>query len=394
MKVVQLFSTGVVSGPEKMCIPGLRQINAEMAGRGYGEVELFYLIEERLGQDQRMVGLRYASGQGITPSALIPVRRRLDLGAVGRLRAELQRCGAGLLHCHATKPSVLGYLATRGTGMHMITTIHGWGDRSGLSPLYDYILFRLLPRFDGVVNVCRSERERLVGRGIDSGLMQVILNAAPDRYGHLTEGLLGGAKSARKRVKRDPISERFRIPNDRVRVATVSRLSTEKGIDVLFHAIRRLHQHEHIACLIMGTGRSERALKSLAGQLGLGDKVTFTGFVDDVDDLYPFIDVLAMPSHREGLPITLIEASFAGRAILATTVGGIPELIEHGTSGLLVQPGDVEALAHGLDRLVQDPELRARLGNGARSRALEHFGLDRWAGEHVDLYEKVSAGPE
>jgi len=99
--------------------------------------------------------------------------------------------------------------------------------------------------------------------------------------------------------------------------------------------------------------------------------------------------VTAMPSHREGLPVTLIEASFAGRAILTTTVGGIPELIEHDASGLLVQPGDVEAFAHGLDRLVQDPRLRARLGQGARRRALEHFGLDRWAREHVDYYEEV-----
>ena len=392
MKVIQLFSTGVVSGPEKMCIPGLRHINEEMAVRGRGEVELFYLIEERLDQNRRMVGPRYAASQGIIPSALIPVRMRLDLGAVGRLRAELRRRGADLLHCHATKPSVLGYLSTRGTGVRLVTTIHGWGDRSGLSPLYDYVLYRLLPHFDGVVNVCSSERERLVQKGIDPGLVHVIRNAGPDRYGDLAEGSFEGTRSVRKRVRRDPISKRLGIPHDRIRVATVSRLSPEKGLDVLLRAIRRLRQPERLACIIMGSGRSETALKSLAGQLGLDDTVTFTGFIADVDDLYPFIDVTAMPSHREGLPITLIEASFAGRAILATTVGGIPELIEHGTSGLLVQPGDVEALAHGLDRLVQDPELRARLGTGARRRALEHFGFDRWAREHVDYYEEISTG--
>ncbi len=392
MKVVQLFSTGVVSGPEKMCIPGLRHINKEMADRCLGEVELFYLIEERLDQNRRMVGPRYAANQGIIPSALIPVRRRLDLGAVRRLRAELKRRGADLLHCHATKPSVLGYLATRGTGVRLVTTIHGWGDRSGLSPLYDHVLYRMLPLFDGVVNVSSSESERLVQKGIDPGLVCVIRNAGPDRYGDLAEGPLQEIGAARKRGRRDPLSKRFGIPHDRVRVAAVGRLSTEKGLDLLLQAIRRLRQPERLACLIMGSGRSETALKSLADKLGLGDAVTFTGFVSDVDDLYPFIDVVAMPSHREGLPITLIEASFAGRAILATTVGGIPELIEHGTSGLLVQPGDVEALAYGLDRLVLDPELRASLGRGARRRALEHFGLDRWAREHVDYYEEISTG--
>ena len=386
MNVVQLFSTGVISGPEKMGLPGLGPISAGMAARGHDRVKLFYLVEERLPPECRLAGPRYAVGLGVSTDSLIRVRRRLDLGAVARLRAELGRTGARILHCHATKPSVLGCLAVRGTGIRLVTTIHGWGDRSGLSPFYDHLLYRLLPRFDRVVNVCRAEKDRLVRRGLDPTRVRVILNAAPDRYG------AGAGRKGRGpgRAGVDPMAERFGLSSDRVRVATVSRLSPEKGIDRLLGAIARLPEPERPDCLVFGTGRCEGELRALADRLGLTGTVTFPGFVEDVDDLYPFVDVVAMPSLREGLPITLIEAAFAGRAILASHVGGIPELVEHDRSGLLVRPDDVEALAHGLGRLVRDRKLRTTLGREARRQALGRFTLERWAREHVELYEALA----
>ncbi len=137
---------------------------------------------------------------------------------------------------------------------------------------------------------------------------------------------------------------------------------------------------------IAGVGDQREALRTAIRERGLTDRVHLLGFREDVGDLLAAADVYAMPSLSEGSPLALMEAMFAGRAIVASRTGGIPELVAHDAEALLAQPGDAAALAAALKTLLGDAGLRARLGAAARRRAASSFTLERMTDEYERLY--------
>jgi glycosyltransferase involved in cell wall biosynthesis len=144
--------------------------------------------------------------------------------------------------------------------------------------------------------------------------------------------------------------------------------------------------------VLVGLGPLEAELKALAAGLGVADRVLFPGSRDDVYRLLPALDVFALSSRFEGLPIALLEAMATGVAPVATTVGGIPEVITDGQNGLLVDPGDPSALAAALGRVLGDDELRAHLGAAAAVRAGD-FDLVNAVRRAEDVYRAAVAHP-
>ncbi|MGH3041767.1 MAG: glycosyltransferase, partial [Gaiellaceae bacterium] len=141
----------------------------------------------------------------------------------------------------------------------------------------------------------------------------------------------------------------------------------------------------HVA--IAGRGEEERALRDFAAGSGIAHRVHLLGFRSDVPDILAAADIYAMPSLSEGLPLALVEAMSAGKAIVASNVGGIPEVMTQGRDGVMVPAGDHKALGAELERLVARPELRRSLGSAAREHARAHFGV----GTMVEAYERLYA---
>lgn len=143
--------------------------------------------------------------------------------------------------------------------------------------------------------------------------------------------------------------------------------------------------------VLVGGGRLDAELRAVAGQLGIADRVVFAGARDDVMALLPAFDIFALSSRHEGLPIALVEAMATGLPAVATTVGGVPELITDGEDGLLVPPGDTSAFAAALAKLAADAPLRTAMGDAARARAgrLDLSGAMRRTQE---IYDTVLAG--
>jgi glycosyltransferase involved in cell wall biosynthesis len=141
---------------------------------------------------------------------------------------------------------------------------------------------------------------------------------------------------------------------------------------------------------IAGTGREMERLRSVARELAVDDRVRLLGPRDDIPDLLAGADIFALPSVWEGLPLALLEAMFAGKAIVASDVAGIPEAVDHGVEGLLVPPTDAAALSGALSDLLTSPELRLRLGNAARARAQGEFSMDTM----TDAYERFYLGSQ
>ena len=145
--------------------------------------------------------------------------------------------------------------------------------------------------------------------------------------------------------------------------------------------------------LVVGDGSARHSLELQARQLALDDRaVRFLGARSDVDALLNAVDFFVLPSDTEGLPLSVLEAMAHGLPIVASHVGGIPELIDHEQHGLLVPPRDPRALAVAVQRLYRDKSLRAKLGAAARARASDEFSLSTTAQQYERLYRRAMAG--
>ncbi|HEY7282278.1 MAG TPA: glycosyltransferase family 4 protein [Actinomycetota bacterium] len=172
-------------------------------------------------------------------------------------------------------------------------------------------------------------------------------------------------------------------------VGVVARLSREKGLDVFLRAMAELPQARSV---IVGDGPERPQLEELARTLCLTDRVTWTGWRDDVRDLLPSFDVFALPSRAEGLPVTVVEAALAERPIVATEIGGIREIVVPGETGLLVPPDDAGALGRAIGNLLDDEEDARRMAGNARARALGMFDPEEMANAYEALYTEVLRG--
>ena len=172
----------------------------------------------------------------------------------------------------------------------------------------------------------------------------------------------------------------------------VARLSAQKNHALLLEAFAQgpaTDPRAHL--LIVGEGALELGLRKRASTLGLADKVHFYGVRNDIPEILGAADVFVLASEWEGNPLSVMEAMASGTPVISTAVGGVPSLIEDDRSGLLVPRGDVKALAHAMRHLLQNPEIRATMGEASRKRAIERFDVRVMAQLYGDLYERVLA---
>jgi glycosyltransferase involved in cell wall biosynthesis len=182
------------------------------------------------------------------------------------------------------------------------------------------------------------------------------------------------------------------IPRDALVVATVATLNPGKGHDLVLEAVATLvPRHETAYVVFIGDGELRPHLEARSRELGMADRLLITGLVLDAARLLPAIDVLVHASQSEGLPNAVLEAAAAGRAIVASDVGGTPEIVADGLSGLLVPPDDRASLVVAIERVLGDADLRARLGAAAREHATTRFAMDRFVAEYAELYLGLAA---
>jgi L-malate glycosyltransferase len=179
-------------------------------------------------------------------------------------------------------------------------------------------------------------------------------------------------------------------PGARVQLTTVAYLIKEKGVDHLVRAMARMRHGQDAHLRIVGDGPEVPRLKALAQELGVDSRVEFAGLRDDVHALLGKTDIFVHPAiWAEAFGLTIAEAMSNGCAVVASRIGGIPELVSHGETGLLFTPGDPEDLARQLDLLVERPALRRQLGRNARARTEQRFDLASCAQQHIGWCEEA-----
>jgi glycosyltransferase involved in cell wall biosynthesis len=185
---------------------------------------------------------------------------------------------------------------------------------------------------------------------------------------------------------RDQKRESLGIGEAELVIGYLGRLSGEKGLRFLIDAVHELADELPMKLLIVGDGPQQSELEEIVDSLGLSDRVVFAGFQTDPEAWLPAFDVSVLPSLTEGTPVALLEAMAARVPLIATNVGGVPQVIADGTNGLLVPAGDAWALSVAIRTLIRDPELMRRLAAAGLETVRTRYGLDSWCRRLEEQY--------
>ena len=301
--------------------------------------------------------------------------------ATWELTAFLRGNFADVVITHGYKSNLLGRPAARRAGIPIISVSRGWTGENLKVRCYEALDRVHLRLMDRVVCVSSGQAQRVRWAGVRAENVHVIRNAAPL-----------AAFTKRDPAIRDRVHE---LSGGRGPIIMgAGRLSPEKGFHVLVEAARYLlEKHPRARIIILGEGPDRSMLERRATQLGLGNRLRFPGFRDDLDDLLPWADVVVLPSFTEGLPNIALEAAAAKVPIVATAVGGTPEVVIENVTGFLVPPGDPVALASQIGNLLRDSGLAQAFGAAGRRHVEEHFSFEGQAGAYQALFEELVPAP-
>lgn len=349
LKVLQVIGGGEIGGAERHLLTLMRLMDRERF-----TPELLCLCEGPF------AGL--CREEGITTHEVV-MRHKLDLATVTPIRHLIREQNIDIVHTHGVRANLVARMAGRSENVPVVTTFHSvlrYDYSSSAEALVARALTRLTnSRTDTFIAISGAIKEDLMSMGVSSEQIEVIYNG-------LDVSLLTPGDSP------DTVRKNLGItPGQRV-VALVGRLHAVKGHIFLLQAAQRIvTQHDDVVFLLVGEGPERRAIEKTITELGLEDKVIMTGFYPNISELYPIMDMLCLPSLMEGMGLVLLEAMYFGVPVVATQVGGIPEVIIDGKSGLLVDPGNSEALTMAITWLLDTPDLQRQLIEGGRRRAQE-----------------------
>jgi glycosyltransferase involved in cell wall biosynthesis len=310
---------------------------------------------------------------------LLKQRTALDLNLIVQARRLIRKYDVDIIQTHGYKSNTIGFFLSMLCRRPWIGFAHGFIDDSRKNWLYNRIERWVLRRADRVVAVSGSMKELLARHGVAARKVRVIHNAiAPNESVPIATG--------------DEVRRRHGIASNERVVGVFGRLNPEKGQQVFLKAMETTLRSVHgVKALIVGDGQDRTMLEELCRARGLGDHVLFLGYRTNIADYYQAIDLLVQPSFSEGSPNTVLEAMSFGVPVLATAVGGVPEIIQGG-NGMMVPPNDADALAKKMIELLSDAALRRAIGAKGRSGLYPRFSADTRVRQIVDLYGELLSG--
>ncbi|MBI3988606.1 MAG: GT4 family glycosyltransferase PelF [candidate division NC10 bacterium] len=329
-----------------------------------------------------------AMAKGCQPFLLPRLHRPIglldDLLTLVALFRLFKRWKPHIVHTHTSKAGTLGRLAARAAGVLIVVhTFHGHIFEGYFSPWQATAFLtveRLLAKFTTrIITLSEGQRRELLARKIGNEEKIVVLplgleldpfSACAAKSGQLREelGLLGEEKL----------------------VGIVGRLVPIKGHEIFLQAARVVAERlPSCRFLIVGDGPERLKLQGMAEALGLSSEVLFLGWRRDLDRIYADLDLCTLSSSNEGTPVSIIEAMAAGVPVVATQVGGVKDLVTHHETGLLVPPGDAQALASAILTLLNDPEKAQRMARAAKARAYPFYDVKALLSRMSDFYHTL-----
>jgi glycosyltransferase involved in cell wall biosynthesis len=311
-----------------------------------------------------------------------------DLMATIRLARLIRKERPQILHTHTAKAGTVGRVAARLAGSRkppiIVHTFHGHVLRGYFGPVRS-LFFRLLERWlargtTALVAVSPQVRDDLVALGVAPAERFVVVRLGIELDERVAPELNGRAETRRY----------LGISGDRFAVGWIGRMTAVKRTDDVLIAFKRLRDSgiDAVLCMV-GDGPDRVLLERRARELGVTRDMLFLGYQEDVAPFYAAFDALVLPSENEGTPVSVIEALAAELPVVATRVGGVPDVVTDGEDGFLVEAGATDDLAERLGRLARDPQLRSRMGKKGRERVLPRYAVERLVDDVDELYRSL-----
>jgi len=305
-----------------------------------------------------------------------------DLHALWQLDRLLAREKFDLVHTHNSKAGFLGRLAARWNHVpSIIHTVHGFAFHEEENWFFRHLFIVL---------------ERMAARWCDQmiAISQPMLEwaqrekiAPPEKLVKIYSGI--EVERFRNQPPSPELKSRFGIQPEETVIGVVSKLWEGKGHEVLIDAVARLLDSGcRVKLLMVGEGYLEEKLREKVKHLGIEKNVVFTGFWSDVPEITAILDISALPSFYEGMGRVVLEAMAAGKPVVASRVGGIPEFVEDGVTGYLISPGDVEALVQRLKTLISDSDLRQEMGQRGAERMRHEHSAETMVNRIHQVYQR------
>jgi glycosyltransferase involved in cell wall biosynthesis len=364
-------------------------LSAGLRERGYETI----LVAGSVGQGEQ--SMAYVAEELGVPVVTIPHLHReispvRDLLATIRLARIIRADRPAILHTHTAKAGAVGRAAALLAGRRrppiIVHTFHGHVLRGYFGRFWTGV-FRLLERWlarvtDVLVAVSPEVRDELVAFGVAPASKFRVIRLGIELDERVDRD--GAARAETRRV--------LGIEEDRFLVGWIGRMTAVKRTDVVLESFRRLRDDgvDAVLCMV-GDGPDRRSVEELAGELGIIRDCLFPGYQENVGPFFAAFDVFVLPSGNEGTPVTAIEALASGCPVVATRVGGVPDVVDDGTDGFLVPPGAVDELATRLAELATDPGLRARMGDAGQARMRTRYAVDRLIDDIDRLYRDLLA---
>jgi glycosyltransferase involved in cell wall biosynthesis len=302
---------------------------------------------------------------------------------VREVAAVLDTLKVDLLCCSGYKPDLVGWRAARRAGIPVVSISHGWTAATWRVRCYETLDRLALRWFDAVVCVSQAQADKVGAAGVPDTKRILIRNAI-------------GAEAFVKlaAATRAEMLGWFPTP-PRWLVGAAGRLSPEKGFEVFIEAAEQVAcERPDVGFLLFGDGPLRADLERRIDERGLQERFRLAGFRNDLSRYLPNLDVAVMSSFTEGLPVILLETGAAGVPTVATSVGGIPEVIDDGQSGYLVPAGDARTLAERIVALIDDEPRRHAMGQAACDRVRRDFSFASTSRQYQELFEKLTRKPQ
>jgi len=310
------------------------------------------------------------AGDGIE-SAVVRVGAKGYLKEWRSLRRLMRQQQPNVVHTHGYRSDVIGGLAAASARIPRVTTVHGFTGGNAKNRANEWLQVRSYYAFSAVVAVSQQIGQRLRNAGVPDRLIRTIPNAIDPRIAA---------------APRDAARARIGALADEFVIGWVGRMSSEKGPDVLVEALQSVKQP--FKCTFIGDGPDRSQLGGRIAKLGLDSSVCWTGVVPDAASLFSAFDVFVLSSRTEGIPIVLLEAMRANVPIVATRVGGVPEMLDE-TEALLVPSEQPAALAKAIESVRGDALSAKRRAEAARARLERDFAVEPWVRRYEAVYRSV-----
>jgi glycosyltransferase involved in cell wall biosynthesis len=273
-----------------------------------------------------------------------------------------------LIHTHGYRADVLGIFLSRLMDMPVISTCHGYISNDLYLALYN-TLDRFMLRFaQKIIAVSNDIKNDLIRNGVKEARIRVVQNAVNGSY--VNDSFARNRQAMRLK---------FRVGEKEFVIGYVGRLSEEKGVRYLIEAVSLLNNSDTpVKLIILGAGPQRKELEDLVKKVNIENDVIFAGFQGEVEKWLPAMDLFVLPSLTEGTPMSLLEAMASGLPVVASAVGGVPQVIDSGKNGILVSPGNPDEIRDAVLLLYNDKDLRDRLSKEAQKTIKMRYDVKDW----------------